>query len=42
MSCIFVVDDTMDYNLYEDKLNEIEKLHNELKSIYSEIYKLNK
>jgi len=42
MSKVYNAYDTMDYNLYEDKLNEIEKLHNELKNIYSEIYKLNK
>jgi hypothetical protein len=42
MSHIYNAYDTMDYNLYEEKLNEIEKMHSNLKNIYNELYKLNK
>lgn len=34
--------DTMDYNLYEKQINEIEKMHNNLKQIYSELSKIEK
>lgn len=34
--------DTMDYNLYEEKLDEIEKMHNNLRQLYSELSKLEK
>lgn len=40
MDQVYNAYDTMDYNLYEEKLNEIEKMHNEMKRIYSEIAKL--
>jgi hypothetical protein len=42
MSQIYNAYDTMDYNLYEEKLNEIEKMHNNLKNLYNELSKLNK
>ena len=42
MSQVYNAYDTMNYDMYDEKLKEIEKMHNDVKQIYSEIAKLNK
>jgi uncharacterized protein YpuA (DUF1002 family) len=42
MDQVYNAYDTMNYDIYDEKINEIEKMHNEMKQIYSEIAKLNK
>jgi hypothetical protein len=42
MNQVYNAYDTINYDIYDEKINELEKMHNEMKQIYSEIAKLNK